>query len=437
MQSSPRRGGAVEEPEWGEDGSPIGLIATHTNKSELIQAILSAKRHGSDVAVTHVESDEPEGVEIARMMGARILRSAAFDGKPEAGNGTAPKATATKDVPPVTEFVDPATITDQQGTVEPARLEKPEPVFEMGEDAEQSTVVVGIPAYNEAGSIANVVGTAAEYGDSVLVVDDGSRDETTREAGKAGATVIEHEYNKGYGTALKTLFRAADRKGADHLVILDADAQHDSRDIPRLVAKQRETGADIVIGSRFIDGATTEFPLYRRVGLSIVNALTNLSMGTVRPSARITDTQSGFRAYNRRAIAGLADDDTIGTQMAASTDILYHAHKNGYEVEEVGISVRYDVENANSADPISHGYDLVNNITTTVQNTHPLISLGMPGFVGVLSGVSGTYWLISEYLTTGSLSFLVTTLSALFLLGGFFFCIAAVILHTIRISKAR
>lgn len=437
MQWSPKRGEAVEEWEGDENGSPIGLIATHTNKSELIQAVLLAKRHGSDVAVTHVESDEPEGIEIARMMGARIVRSDAFDRGPKAGSEATPRATAADDFPPVTEFFDPATIIDRYGAVEPVGREEPESVFETSEDVEQSTIVVGVPAYNEAGSIASIVETAAEYGDSVLVVDDGSRDETAREAGKAGAMVIEHEYNKGYGGALKTLFRAADAEGADHLVILDADNQHDSRDIPRLVAKQRETGADIVIGSRFIDGGTTEFPLYRRIGLSIVNVLTNLSMGTIRPSARITDTQSGFRVYNRRAIAGLADDDTIGTQMAASTDILYHAHKRGYEIEEVGITVRYDVENASSANPISHGYGLVNNITTTVQSTHPLISLGMPGLMGILLGASSTYWLISDYLTTGSISFLLTTLSALLWFGGFFVCIAAVILHTMGIIKAR
>ncbi|WP_238532819.1 glycosyltransferase family 2 protein [Halalkalicoccus jeotgali] len=299
------------------------------------------------------------------------------------------------------------------------------------------SVVIGIPAYNEANSIASVVKSASEFGDRVIVVDDGSRDETALVASEAGASVIQHEYNRGYGAALKTLFQAADQQGARHLVILDADNQHDPADVPRLVAAQRENDTEIVIGSRFGDGASTNAPPYRRAGLFVVNALTNMSIGAFRPSKRISDTQSGFRAYNRRAIVGLAEDAAIGSHMNASTDILYHAHQRGYDIDEIGIDVRYDVENASSYDPFSHGYNLVNNISTTVQNAHPLLSLGLPGLVSLLFGVSGTYWLVADYLATGSLSFLLTTLSALFWFGGFFACIAAVILHAMRVANRR
>lgn len=300
--------------------------------------------------------------------------------------------------------------------------------------ARQSMVVIGIPAYNEANSIASVVETAVEHGDAVFVVDDGSRDETASEAREAGATVIEHDYNRGYGTALKTLFRAAERRDADQLVILDADNQHDSADIPRLVSKQLETDADIVIGSRFVDGSTTTVPVYRRLGLSVVNTLTNLSIGKLRPGTRITDTQSGFRVYNRRAIAGLASDETIGTQMSASTDILYHAHKRGYEVAEIGISVRYDVENASSYDPITHGYGLVTNIAKTLQTSHPLISFGVPGVLGLLLSVSVAYWLVSDFLTTGSVSYVLMTTSALLLFSSVLASLAAVILYTLKLA---
>lgn len=323
-----------------------------------------------------------------------------------------------------TEFADRSGLTTKAIQTGPTPQETP-------------LIVIGIPAYNEANSIASVIESASKFGDRVIVVDDGSRDNTALEASEAGANVIEHEYNRGYGAALKTLFQAADRQNAQHLVILDADNQHDPTDIPRLIATQRDANAEVVIGSRFGDGASTDAPSYRRFGLFVVNTLTNMSIGAFRPSKRISDTQSGFRAYNRRAIAGLADDTTIGSQMNASTDILYYAHQHGYDIDEIGITVRYDVENASSSDPISHGYNLVNNITATVQNAHPLISLGMPGFLGLLLGVSSTYWLVADYLTTGSLSFLLTTLSALLWFGGFFVCIAAVILHTIKISNRR
>ncbi len=426
--------GEALQGESGErDGSAVGLIATHTNNAELIRAILRANRRGENVVVTHVESVEPEGVEIARMMDARILSDPVAAGR-GSGEGTSPSTTESDHVPSVTEFVDPSAADVVERSTEQIRQERP--IRGVEEDsAEQSTVVVGIPAYNEANSITDVVETAAEYGDSVLVVNDGSRDGTANAARTAGAAVIEHEYNKGYGTALKTLFGAAEREGADHLVTLDADNQHDSLDIPRLVTKQRETDADIVIGSRFVDGAITEFPLYRRIGLPIVNSPTNLSMGIVRPGSRVTDTQSGFRAYNRRAIEGLANDGTIGSQMCASTDILFHARDRGYNIEEIAISVRYDVENASSYDPISHGYGLVNNIVTTVQRSHPLISLGIPGLLGVLLSVTMAYWLVSGFLAAGTLSYGLLVASTLLLVGSVLTSTAAVLLYTLQLSR--
>jgi len=151
----------------------------------------------------------------------------------------------------------------------------------------------------------------------VLVIDDGSSDDTVLLAKEAGATVIEHEENGGYGAALRTAFREANRRRADHLVILDGDGQHDPSDIPGAVDVQGD-GADIVIGSRFAEGSETELPLYRRFGLAVVNALTNLSMGVlVRSKSRVGDTQSGFRTYNREAIESLSEDPSIGSGMSA------------------------------------------------------------------------------------------------------------------------
>ena len=166
----------------------------------------------------------------------------------------------------------------------------------------------------------------------------------------------------------------------DHLVILDGDGQHDASDIPKLVAEQQRSDVDIVIGSRFADGSETEMPFYRRFGLAVVNGLTNLSMGVVRKRSRVRDTQSGFRAYNEQAIESLATDSSIGDHMNASTDILYHAHQHDYEIEEVGTTINYDVDDANSHHPLSHGLVLVSNILKTVERDRPITSLGIPGF---------------------------------------------------------
>lgn len=138
------------------------------------------------------------------------------------------------------------------------------------------------------------------------MIDDGSTDGTVVRAREAGTTVIEHEHNRGYGAALRTAFEEGNRRNADHLVVLDGDGQHDPADIPRLVAKQERGDAEKVIGSRFVDGREDTIPLYRRLGIRAINLLTNVSFGTMSAGLRISDTQSGFRAYDTRAIRSLA-----------------------------------------------------------------------------------------------------------------------------------
>lgn len=234
-------------------------------------------------------------------------------------------------------------------------LREPEPKADVG-------VLIGIPAYNEARTIGEVVSDAREYADEVLVVDDGSSDATATAAQLAGATVFQHGHNRGYGAALKSIFEHARKYDTDHLVVLDADGQHAPSDIPKLVDAQQNGSADLIIGSRFVDGAESNTPYYRRFGLSIINLLTNLSAGTLHPSSYVHDTQCGFRVYNRRAIDSLAANGDLGDEMTASTDIIFHAHQHGYEIEEVPTNVRYDVKNANSKNPVLHGFQLVKNI---------------------------------------------------------------------------
>lgn len=414
----------------------IGLVATEENEAELVRTALQATRRGYEVFVTYDSETEPEAVELARLLDARIVEP----DRPDADRGSLISALAStarmNGHPGLVYQFDIAGPIDY-GRTENALEERSSYAVEATTTAPDAAleVVVGIPAYNEAESIAAVVEGAASYADLVVVVDDGSRDDTAERAREAGATVIEHEYNQGYGAALKSLFQEAARCDAEHLVILDADDQHSPADVPELVAVQRETDAEIVIGSRFVEGAVTDAPLYRRAGLFVVNLLTNLSVGAFRPSDRITDTQSGFRAYNERAIRSLAADDDVGDRMHASTDILYHANQRGYSIEETGITVRYDVENASSKDPISHGYSLVDNIVSTVQNAHPLLSLGLPGITSIVLAVSIGYWLLINYPMTGPTPFVLATFAAVFGFAGFFACLASAILHALRVYE--
>jgi glycosyltransferase involved in cell wall biosynthesis len=300
-------------------------------------------------------------------------------------------------------------------------------------DATESTcnVLVAIPAYNEASAIGGVVRQAREYADAVLVVDDGSDDDTAERAAEAGALVSEHGRNRGYGAALKTAFGAAQRLDTAHLVVIDGDGQHDPADIPALVETQERTAANLVIGSRFVDGVVSNAPLYRRAGLTVINVLTNLSMGVVRASSRVSDTQSGFRAYDREAIETLAADPAIGDWMSASIDILYHAHHRDYAIEEVPVEVSYDVENASTHAPVSHGVALVRNILKTIERERPLTALAVPGFSITFGGLGFGYWAATNYVQSGTFPFGLALMAVFLTLLGIFACFTAIVLHSL------
>lgn len=248
----------------------------------------------------------------------------------------------------------------------------------------EQSVLVGIPAYNEAATIREVVTATREHADEVLVVDDGSEDGTCDLARSAGATLLVHEQNRGYGATLKTIFQYAHESGAAHLVILDADGQHDTGDIPDLVRTQRETGAEIVTGSRFQAGSR-EMPRYRLVGLTVINLLTNLALRIGYSYPMVSDTQSGLRAYGPDAIETMATAPDIGSGMGASLDILFKAAQEGYDIAEIPTRINYDVENASTRNPVLQGIDLVTSLFVAVSRDRP-IRMASAGTFCVLTG---------------------------------------------------
>ena len=131
-------------------------------------------------------------------------------------------------------------------------IEESKAILEKVEVIEPVTVV-GIPAFNEEKTIARVVLEAQKYADKVVVCDDGSSDMTAEIAERLGADVARHEQNLGYGAAIQSLFRRARELGADVLVTLDTDGQHDPREVPNVVKPILEGKANVVIGSRFVD----------------------------------------------------------------------------------------------------------------------------------------------------------------------------------------
>ncbi|MUV88841.1 hypothetical protein GJ629_02150 [Halapricum sp. CBA1109] len=168
----------------------------------------------------------------------------------------------------------------------------------------------------------------------------------------------------------------------------------------------------------------------------MINSLLNVSLGTVTASQRISDTQSGFRAYSTAAVDSLAADESIGTGMDASTDILYHAFDRDYEIREVGTTVYHDVEDSNSYHPVRHGLSLVHSILTTVERRHPILALGVPGAASILAGVGVAFWALERYLAWGTLPVGLSLLSVLLFLVGTFSCFTAIVLHALQNQKS-
>jgi glycosyltransferase involved in cell wall biosynthesis len=157
-------------------------------------------------------------------------------------------------------------------------------------------LLVVMPAYNEELRIRKVVeAVRGQVKGDVLVVDDGSLDSTAEEARAAGACVAVHPVNLGYGAALQTGYRFALRHGYDAVLQLDADGQHDPASIPRLLAALEH--ADVVVGSRFLDGGSYRPSLVRRIGMWLFARI-----ATVLSRRRITDPTSGFQAVSREAL---------------------------------------------------------------------------------------------------------------------------------------
>lgn len=203
-------------------------------------------------------------------------------------------------------------------------------------------ILVAMPAYNEQKYIEGMVTKAKQYSGGVLVLDDGSTDNTEVLARKAGAQVIRHAKNLGHGAAIISILAEARKRTFDVLVTIDADSQHDPADIPRLV-QPILNGYDLVIGSRSKD----DIPTYRYVGGSVLSLFTRLLAGV-----NVVDSQCGFRAYSPKAVRTLELGE-MGT--AWCSEMIYEAAKKNLRIAEVPISIRYTEDGA-TLNPIRQGF---------------------------------------------------------------------------------
>ena len=209
-------------------------------------------------------------------------------------------------------------------------------------------VVAAIPCYNEERFIGDVVHRASNYVDEVIVIDDGSRDGTSKVAREAGACVVNHPSNGGYGESIKSCFHVARECKADVLVILDGDGQHNPDELPRVLSPILSGEADMVIGSRFMC-RTNHVPRYRKLGIDTITWLFNIGS-----PVKVSDSQSGFRAYGHKILDTVT---IIESGMGVSVELLVEARKRNCVILEVPISCEYHAE-CSTINPVSHGINV-------------------------------------------------------------------------------
>ena len=249
-------------------------------------------------------------------------------------------------------------------------------------------IVAAIPAFNEEKAIAKVILLAKKQVDQVIVCDDGSGDMTGEISRSLGAKVVRHERNQGYGASLSTLFAEAREMNADVMVTLDSDGQHDPRSISELIRPIVAGEADIVIGSRFLTSGKPGMPGYRRVGVTTINRVSSRMA-----FAGVTDSQSGYRAYNRKAIGSVSPSE-MG--MGASIEILSRANEARLKILEVPIEVSYDGESS-THNPLYHGLDVLLSTFKTWSIRHPLAVYGLPGTTALLVALGFWWWTLSMF----------------------------------------
>ena len=290
---------------------------------------------------------------------------------------------------------------------------------------------IGIPAYNEEKNIAKIIVQLKKVADQILVCDDGSTDSTSEIAESLGAIVIKHPKNLGYGSAIRSIFLKSREINAEVLVTIDADGQHKIEDVKKVIKPIVDGQADISIGSRFLEEGDNA-PKYRKLGINIITKVTNSSL-----SEKITDAQSGFRAYNNKVLQSLTPSDS---GMGISTEILIKSSNLGLKIAEVPTEIQYEGETS-SQNPISHGTGVLISTLKYISIERPLVFYGIPSFIFFIIGLTFTFFAVQYYAEIGRLNTNLTLIAGGTLLIGVILVVTTILLYSlvsvVREGKAR
>ena len=234
-------------------------------------------------------------------------------------------------------------------------------------------LVAVIPVHNEESCIREVVTKTEKYATNIIVVDDGSTDETLKICRSLGVKVIRNSRRMGKGVALKRGIIEAMKLSPEIIVTLDGDGQHDPEDIPKLISPIQQTEADIVIGSRFERDALEEIPSKRKIGLHLIN-----KTNTLLTRSRIVDSQSGFRAYDGAIIDKIISYTSTG--YGVETEQLALADSYGFVITEVPVLIRYKgLKSTSKKNSLHHGAIIMFTILRILFEKRPLTFFGLSG----------------------------------------------------------
>jgi len=290
---------------------------------------------------------------------------------------------------------------------------------EKQKSAGKPQIIAAIPAYNEEHYIGSVVLKTRQYVDEVIVIDDGSTDLTANVARLAGATVIQHERNKGYGATIQTLLNEARKKKPDILVLLDGDFQHNPDDIPHLVQPISE-GYDLIIGSR--EQQKANIPRYRRVGQKVISYSSGILSGK-----KLADSESGFRVFSKRAIDVL---ELKENGMAVSAETIASAAEKGLKITERPISIRY-TKDGSTLNPVVHGFGVLGRIIAMISERKPLFFFGISGTVLIVLGILAGVRVVNIAYGGGGIATGTALISILLLIVGMLSVFTGMILHVL------